>query len=154
MPLGSLFVRQKLETKNKVSFLFYGPAGSGKTLIVRALAYECDAIVIDLSPNNLEGKYMDKESTKKLIAMAYVVAKSFQPTIIYIDECEYVHPEGKKKKAGGAANASRIKKLLTDYKNKFLAPKEDRVVIIGWNNNSDKLIAIYLISCRMHEQTA
>lgn len=94
MPLGSLFVRQKLETKNKVSFLFYGPAGSGKTLIVRALAYECDAIVIDLSPNNLEGKYMDKESTKKLIAMAYVVAKSFQPTIIYIDECEYVHPAG------------------------------------------------------------
>ena len=105
-------------------------------MMVRALAHECDAIILDLSPSNLEGKYMDKESTKKLIAMTYVVAKNFQPAIIYIDECELVHPGGKKKKAAGAAaggNVSRIKKLLSDYKNKFLVPKEDRVVIIGHN---------------------
>ena len=131
MPLGSLFVRQKLDTRNKISFLFYGPAGTGKTMMVRALANECDAIVLDISPSNLEGKYQDKESTKKLIAMTYVVAKTFQPAIIYIDECELVHPGGKKKKAGSGANASRIKKLLSDYKNKFLVPKEDRVAIIG-----------------------
>lgn len=133
MPLGSLYVRQKLDTKNKVSFLFYGPQGTGKTLMVQALANECDAIVLDISPMNIEGKYMDKESTKKLIAMTFVVAKNFQPAIIYIDECELVHPGGKKKKgaAGPGASGSRIKKLLTDYKNKFLQPKEDRVVIIG-----------------------
>ena len=131
MPLGSLFVRNKLEARNKVSFLFYGPSGTGKTLMVRALAHECDAIVLDLSPSNLEGKYMDKESTKKLIAMTYVVARNFQPAIIYVDECELVHPGGKKKKAGGGAAASRIKKLFSDYKNKYLVPKEDRIVIIG-----------------------
>ena len=132
MPLGSPFVRQKLDTKNKVSFLFYGPAGTGKTMMVRALANECDAIVLDISPSNTDGgQYLDKESTKKMIAMTFVVAKTYQPAIIYIDECELVHPGGKKKKAGGGANASRIKKLLNDYKNKFLVPKEDRVVIIG-----------------------
>lgn len=134
MPLGSLYVRQKLDTKNKVSFLFYGPQGTGKTMMVRALAHECDAMVLDLSPMNIEERYTDKESTKKLIAMTFVVAKNFQPAIIYIDECELVHPGGKKKKGAAAvpgASASRIKKLLTDYKNKFLVPKEDRVVIIG-----------------------
>lgn len=100
-------------------------------MIVRALAHECDAIVLDLSPSNIDGKMMDKESTKRLVAMTYVVAKNFQPSIIYIDECELVHPGGKKKKTGGGAAASRIKKLMLDYKNKFLVPKEDRVVIIG-----------------------
>lgn len=31
-------------------FLFFGPTGSGKTLAIRALAYECNALVIDLTP--------------------------------------------------------------------------------------------------------
>lgn len=99
--------------------------------MVRALAWECDAMVIDLSATNLENKYMDKESTKKLIAMTFVVAKNFQPALIYIDESEMVHPGGGKKKKVNAGNAARIKKLLSDYKNKFLNPREDRVVIIG-----------------------
>jgi hypothetical protein len=29
--------------------------GSGKTMVVRALANECDAMVLDISPTNLEG---------------------------------------------------------------------------------------------------
>ena len=28
---------------------------SGKTMMARALAHECDAIVLDISPMNLEG---------------------------------------------------------------------------------------------------
>lgn len=99
-------------------------------MMVRALADECDAMILDLSASNLENKYMDKESTKKLVAMTYVVAKNFQPAIIYIDESELIHPGGKKKKVGGGT-ASRIKKLLSDYKNKYLVAKEDRVAIIG-----------------------
>jgi hypothetical protein len=36
--------------------------GSGKTLAVRALASECNAIVIDMSPTNLEGKFLEKKT--------------------------------------------------------------------------------------------
>jgi len=31
--------------------------GSGKTMVARALANECDAMVLDISPTNLEGNY-------------------------------------------------------------------------------------------------
>ena len=31
---------------------------SGKTMMIRALAYECDAIVLDISPMNLEGNLL------------------------------------------------------------------------------------------------
>ena len=41
-------------------FLFYGPPGSGKSLMVRALAKECDATVIEISPTTFEGTYADK----------------------------------------------------------------------------------------------
>ena len=48
LPLGSVYAREKLD-KN-FFFLFYGPLGTGKTLAVRALATECAAIILDISP--------------------------------------------------------------------------------------------------------
>ena len=59
IPLGSKFARTNLDKNN--FFLFYGPHGTGKTLATRALAHECNAIVIDISPSTLEGKYIDKK---------------------------------------------------------------------------------------------
>lgn len=48
-PLGSKLVRQRLPEHVR-AFLFYGPAGTGKTLVVRAIAHETKSIVFDMSP--------------------------------------------------------------------------------------------------------
>ena len=55
--------------------MFHGPHGSGKTLMVRALANECDAMVVDISPQNIENKFPDKAATEKMLYMAFTVAK-------------------------------------------------------------------------------
>ena len=65
--------------------MFFGPHGSGKTLAVRALAHECDAIVLELSPMTLEPKLSEKKELMKMIAMTFNVAKTFSPAIIYMD---------------------------------------------------------------------
>ncbi len=54
LPLGSQYVRENITKLHY--FLFFGPIGSGKTLMVRAIAHECDAIVLELSPTTLEQK--------------------------------------------------------------------------------------------------
>lgn len=36
------------------NFLFYGPVGSGKTFMVRALANECDALLFDISASKMD----------------------------------------------------------------------------------------------------
>jgi ATP-dependent 26S proteasome regulatory subunit len=51
--------------------------GSGKTLCVRALATECNAMVIDISPSTIESKATDKNSIAKMFYMAFTVAKEF-----------------------------------------------------------------------------
>jgi hypothetical protein len=52
-PLGSALVRKRFPEHVR-SFLFYGPAGTGKTLVVRAIASETRSVVYDLSPLSIE----------------------------------------------------------------------------------------------------
>lgn len=83
------------------SFLFYGPTGTGKTQVVKAIAHETKSVVFDLSPMNIDGKFAEnKASTDKMLAMVFRVAEEYQPSLIYIDEAEKVWPAKKKKKKG------------------------------------------------------
>jgi len=56
-----------------------------------------------MSPVNLSSgeaaKFPGKEC-EKLIAMVFIVAKAFEPSVIYVDEAEKVWPAKKKKKKG------------------------------------------------------
>ena len=48
-PLGSELIRKRHPGHTK-SVMFYGPEGTGKTLMVRAIANETKSVVFDLSP--------------------------------------------------------------------------------------------------------
>ena len=106
-------VKSRVELTRSV--LFYGPPGTGKTLVTRAIANETASFVFDLSPLSIEGKYTEKKGEEKLVASVMRVAKEYQPSVVYIDECERVFPvkkKGKKKKGkkGEPGAPSRIKK--------------------------------------------
>jgi SpoVK/Ycf46/Vps4 family AAA+-type ATPase len=140
-PLGSSLVRKRFPD-NIRSFLFYGPPGTGKTMIVRAISYETNAVVFDLSPLNIEGKYTNKKEEEKLIASVMVVAKEYQPSLIYIDEAEKVWPakkkgKKKKKKKADPSNPARIKKALSKWKGKFI-DDTTRITIVGCTSEPDE----------------
>ena len=63
-----------------------------------------------------------------------IVAKEYQPSLIYIDEVEKVWPAKKKgkkkKKKADPSNPSRIKKALTKWKPKFI-DDTTRITIVG-----------------------
>lgn len=140
-PLGSALVRKRFPD-NIRSFLFYGPPGTGKTMIVRAVAYETNSVVFDLSPLNIEGKYTNKKEEEKLVASVMVVAKEYQPSLIYIDEAEKVWPakkkgKKKKKKKADPSNPARIKKALSKWKGKFI-DDTTRITIVGCTSEPDE----------------
>jgi hypothetical protein len=138
-PLGSELVRTRMREHVR-SFLFYGPPGTGKTLVVRACVTETNSVLFDLSPYNIENKFcQEKDSEKALVASVFVVAKQYQPSIVYIDECEKVFAAkkkgkkkkgAKKKKATAPDNPARIKKTIHKWKAKFMTP-ETRITAIG-----------------------
>eukprot|EP01015_Nassula_variabilis_P018471 TRINITY_DN3009_c0_g1_i12.p1 TRINITY_DN3009_c0_g1~~TRINITY_DN3009_c0_g1_i12.p1 ORF type:complete len:381 (+),score=70.37 TRINITY_DN3009_c0_g1_i12:79-1221(+) len=133
-PLGSKNIRQSLDKKNLLTYLFFGPAGTGKTMMVRALAHECNALLIDLSPQNIKGYLQDGKGPEKLLYFAFTVAREFQPAIIYIDEIHEVFPGGKKK-TGNKSGAQKLKNhLLKHLKNQKEYFLNERVVVIACTN--------------------
>ena len=111
-------------------------------MVIRACVHETNSILFDLSPINIDNKYAAaKKEEEKLIASVFIVAKEYQPSIIYIDECHKIWPAkkkgkkgkkggGKKKKGSDGSNPSRIKKALAKWKAKFIDDKT-RITIIG-----------------------
>lgn len=92
-------------------------------------------MVVDLSPSTIENQYPDKNSTAKMLYMAFTCAKTYQPAIIYIDEVEQIFKGKKKKKKkvgdiAGGPNYVRLKKPLEAFKKAKYLKKEDRVAVI------------------------
>ena len=129
-PLGDPFVKSNLGS-NIASVLFHGPPGTGKTLAALAIAYHTDALFLDLSPKNVDGKINTKENLSRTLASTFRIAKNYQPAIIYFDNAEQIFAA----KAKGAIKnpaAQKKKKYIASMKN--LITKDMRVLIIGCTN--------------------
>ena len=129
-PLGDPFVKKNLGS-NIASALFHGPPGTGKTLAALAIAYHTDALFIDISPRNVDGKINTKEDLSRTLASAFRIAKNYQPAIIYFDNAEQIFAA----KAKGAIKnpaAQKMKKYIASMKN--LITQDMRVLIIGCTN--------------------
>merc|ERR1719362_1205761 len=88
-PLGSALVRKRFPDHVR-AFLFYGPAGTGKSLVVRAIASETRSVIFDISPLSIEGEFANEKKGQK------------------------------KAKKNDTKNPTRIKKSLTKWKAKWI----------------------------------
>ena len=135
-PLGDPFVKSNLGS-NIPSILFHGPPGTGKTLAALAIAYHTDALFIDISPKNVDGKINTKEDLSRTLASAFRIAKNYQPAIIYFDNAEQIFAA----KAKGAIKnpaAQKMKKYIGSMKN--LITQDMRVLIIGCTNKGNPFL--------------
>ena len=80
------------------SFLFYGPRGTGKSLMLRALVEETGATVLDISAQIVADNFLEKSSATKIIAMVFRAARELQPSVVFMDEVEHLLPKKLAKK--------------------------------------------------------
>ena len=61
-------------------------------MMANAVAHATGALLLDLSANKLQGKFMEKLGVTKLVHMVFAIAKdpAMQPVIIYMDDCETI----------------------------------------------------------------
>lgn len=92
------------------SVLLAGAKGSGKDMLVDAICTEAGAVLFDLTPANIVGKYPGKTGLTMLIHLVTKVARLLQPAVIYMDNAE--RPFVKKIPKTDRSDPKRLKKDL------------------------------------------
>ncbi|KAL1518041.1 hypothetical protein ABEB36_001727 [Hypothenemus hampei] len=143
------------------SIMLAGPKGSGKDMLVHAICNEIGillnsdenimsiyeilgAVLFDLTPSNIVGKYPGKSGLIMLIHLIVKVSRLLQPSVIYMDNAE--RPFVKKIPKTDRNDPKRLKKDLPKIVKNFTP--EDRVIFIGvsdcpWESDQKLLQQIY-----------
>jgi len=103
IPLRYPEVFRKLGIEPPKGVLLYGPPGSGKTALARAVANETDAFFTSISGPEIIGKYYG-ESEARLRAVFEEAGKN-APAILFIDEIDAIAP--KREEMGGEKQVER-----------------------------------------------
>ena len=109
LPLRHPSLFKTLGVKPPKGVLLYGPPGSGKTMIARAVANETGAFFFLINGPEIMSK-MAGEAEGNL-RRAFEEAEKNSPSIIFIDEIDSIAP--KREKTGGEVEKRVVSQLLT-----------------------------------------
>ena len=109
LPLRHPQLFKTLGVKPPKGVLLYGPPGSGKTMIARAVANETGAFFFLINGPEIMSKMAGEAEAN--LRRAFEEAEKNSPAIIFIDEIDSIAP--KREKTGGEVEKRVVSQLLT-----------------------------------------
>lgn len=114
--------------------LLFGPPGTGKTMIGRAIASRSGAKFFNISASSLMSKWVGE--SEKLVRALFGVARHLQPAVIFIDEIDSMLTA---RSESDAESSRRLKTEFLVQMDGAASSRDDRVLVIGASNRPQEL---------------
>ena len=125
-----LFASGKISSRG---VLLSGPSGTGKTIMVRALAGETGINFIPISSSILFSKWLGE--SEKAVHGIFKKAKQSAPTILFFDEIDALAP-----RRGNDGGSGAVERVASQFFNELDSLSDlSQVIVIGATNRQDVL---------------
>jgi len=124
-----LFLKGAL-TKPCKGILLFGPPGTGKTMLAKAVATQSGANFINVSMSTIASKWFGEG--EKYVKAIFTLASKISPTVIFIDELDSML--GKRDKNGEHEAMRKIKNEFMTYWDGLRTKEKERVLVLSATN--------------------
>ena len=145
LPLEKKHLFEAIGIKPPKGVLMFGPPGTGKTMLARAVAARVNATFLKLAGSQLVQAYIGDGA--KMVRDAFALAREKAPTIVFIDEIDAV---GLKRSGGDSHGGKEVQRTMLELLNQLDGfSSTDDVKVIAATNRADVLDPALLRSGRL-----